>query len=248
MNCQVFSGFAITTVGSSHLAIDTPCVIFRNSTFTATGDWFAILNLTSTARFVEVVNSTFDGGQYHVRGIQADYGSVTVSGSKFQRFGDAAIEMSDRSFTRTLTVTDSYFFEENGWPRNQHVDGIQMNAGLRAVIRNNTILVTPYGATLGDTSYVSNSAIGIGTALGDIGAVEIDHNLMAGGGYLIYVQGKDYVWRDTVSITNNVFDTRYTPRGAIWGALYPGQLPPQLTWSGNTWNQNTPCTLSDALR
>ncbi len=247
MSCRVYDRFSITTVGMQTMYVDSPCVIFSRSRFTATGDWFAIVNTSSTVQYLEISDSEFDGGPYHVRGVQADNGDLTVLRSEFTRFGNAAVEMTDRSTTRTLSVSDSYFFEPGGWPHDQHVDGIQMNAGGSAVIRNNTVIITPYGGTAGDTSYVSNATIGIGTALGDIGSVTIDHNLLAGGGFLIYVQDKAYTWRGSATVSGNVFDRRFGPNGAIWGPLYPTDVAPQLVWNANFWDAASECPLAEAL-
>ena len=247
MSCKVFDRFDIAITSATTMYIDSPCVVFTRTRFSTTADWFTIIQASSDMQYLEVSDSDFDGGPYHVRGILADYGSVTVLRSEFTRFGNAGVEVTDRSATRTMTVTDSYFYEPGGWPRDQHVDGIQMNAGGSAIIRNNTIIVNPYGATVGDTSYVSTSAIGIGTALGSIGSVTIDHNLLAGGGFVIYVQNKSYTWTGTTTITGNVFDRRYGSESGIWGPLYPSQLPPGLVWSDNYWDSVSECSLFDAL-
>lgn len=247
MSCRVYDRYAVTITTTTTLYIDSPCVVFTRSRFTTSADWFTIIQASSDMQYLEVSDSDFDGGPYHVRGILADYGSVTVLRSEFTRFGNAGVEVTDRSATRTMTVTDSYFYEPGGWPRDQHVDGIQMNAGGAAVIRNNTILVSQYGATIGDTSYVSTSAIGIGTALGSIGSVTIDHNLLGGGGFVIYVQNKSYTWTGATTITGNVFDRRFGPESGIWGPLYPSQLPPNLVWSGNYWDSASECSLIQAL-
>ncbi len=174
---------------------------------------------------------------------------MVVTSSKFTRFGEAGIEMNNRSGTASLTVLDSYFSETGGWPQADHVDGIQIGAAKNVTIRHNTVLVQPFGGTPGDTSYVSNSALGLWAELGDVtGTVTVEGNLLAGGGRVIYIEQKaPYAWRGPVSILNNVFDQRFGPKGGIWGPLAPLGLPAQLTWFGNTWSGGAALSLNDAL-
>ena len=108
---------------------------------------------------------------------------MVVTSSNFTRFGQAGIEMNNRSGTASLTVQDSYFAEIPGWPQPYHVDGIQVGAGENVTIQHNTVLVPQYGGSQGDTSYVSNSVLGLWAELGNVtGTVTVEGNLLAGGG------------------------------------------------------------------
>ena len=247
--CDVYDGFRFELEGDRQMRVVGPCVVVRNSWFSSTSDVSALLTQTESSGLLVVERSTFDGGPFHVRGVQGDFADLRVSDSAFFRFGNAAIEMNDRSATATLTVEGCYLFETTGWPRDQHVDGVQMDAGGAVVVRNTTILITPFGDPGGaeDYDYVSNSAIGVGATLGDIGTVLLEGNLLAGGGRLIYLQQKDYRFTGDVTVLDNVFDQRWYPAGAIWGPLHPDGLPEGLVWEGNRLGDGTPVDLAGAL-
>ena len=247
--CDVYDGFRFELEGDRQLRVTGPCVVVRNSWLSTTGDVSALLTQTEDNGLLVVESSTFDGGPSHVRGVQGDFADLRVSDSAFFRFGNAAIEMNDRSAIATLTVEGCYLYETTGWPRDQHVDGVQMDAGGRLVVRGTTILVTPFGDPGGavDYDYVSNSAIGVGATLGDIGTVLLEGNLLAGGGRLIYLQQKDFRFTGTVEVRDNVFDQRYFPAGAIWGPLHPEGLPAGLVWEGNRLGDGTAVDLQTAL-
>jgi hypothetical protein len=202
----------------------------------------------NTNQLLVIENSDFDGGPYHERGVEGDASDIVIRQGEFTRFGEAAVEMNNRSGTASLTVEDSYFYEPKGWNRIDHVDGIQVDAARNVTVHHNTVLIEPYGGAAGDTSYVSNSAVGLWAALGDVtGTVVVDHNLLAGGGYVVYLEQKSPDrWLGPVSVTNNVFDTRFGPSGGAWGPLYPNGLPSQLTWASNTWSNGVSLSLAQA--
>jgi len=247
MTCLVFDGYLVSLSGSQALIVDSPCVVFRRSRFITSGDTHSMVNAASASKYLEVGFSDFDGGQWHTRGIQSDYASMFIHHSEFTRFGNAAVEMNDRSGKSTMTVENSYFYEPPGWQKAAHADGIQMSAGGGASIRNNTIIIEPFGGAVGDYSYISNSAIGIGTSLGNIGAVAIDHNLISGGGYSVYVQDKEYSFTSSVSVTNNVFSRQLSTTCGVWGPLFPRDIAPGLVWTNNTWDAGEVMTLQEAL-
>lgn len=245
--CQVFDGYLVSLSGSQTLAVDTTCAIFRNSRFLTTGDTQAMIIGNRSASFIEVWRSDFDGGPNHVRGVQSDYATMAILESEFYRFGNAAVEMNNRDQTATLTVEDCYMYQGKGWPRPQHADGVQMSAGGGIFVRNNTILMELFGGANGDYSYVSNSAVGIGTSLGRIGTVVIDHNRLAGGGYVVYVEEKSYSFTGSITITNNDFDLMFSPNSGIWGPLFPNSVPSGVEWSGNSYDLIYPISLQYAL-
>lgn len=251
-SCKIFDGYLVSLSGGSYLQVDSPCVVFRHSRFETSGvvsNTSAIVQQSGSNNYMGFDWCDFDGGPSHQRGVQGDHSDIVITHSKFARFGQAGVEMNNRSGTASLTVEGSYFNETPGWPRSYHVDGIQVGGAENVTIRHNTVLVTPYGGTPGDTSYVSNSALGLWAELGNVtGAVTVEQNLLAGGGRTIYIEQKSpYSWQGPVSIANNVFDQRFGANGAIWGPLYPRGLPADLTWVGNTWSDGSALTLSDAL-
>ena len=244
MTCVVFDGYLLSMSGGQYLSVDSPCVVLRRSRVTTSGQVSnsnAIVQPTSANRLLLVERSDFDGGPFHQRGIEGDDSDITVSLSEFTRFGNSGVEMNNRSGSTSLTVEDSYFYEPNGWNPTDHVDGIQVGGGRNVTIRHNTVLIEPFGGTAGDTGYVSNSALGLWAELGDVtGAVVVDHNLLAGGGFVVYLEQKSpYRWLGPVTVTNNVFDLRFGPNSGVWGTLYGTGLPSQLVWTGNTTSTGT---------
>lgn len=119
-----------------------------------------------------------------------------------------------------------------------------MGAGKDFIARRNTIHIEPYGATDGDTNYVSNSCIGLWAELGDVtGTVLIEGNHLAGGGCLMYIEQKaGFRFKGSVTVSGNVFDrTRFPALGgnaAIWHDVAPLGNPP-LTWTGNKYEDGT---------
>lgn len=252
MTYKVFSGYLFDSgTSGNYFYIDDPYVLFENVRFTTSGlvsNTSAMLQQSASSVGLVVQTSDFDGGPNHQRGIQADYG-ITVTSSEFTRFGNAAVEMNNRNGAGSLDVENSYLYEPKGWNRADHTDGIQVGGGKNITIRNNTVLIQPYGQTEGDTSYVSNSALGLWAELGNVtGTVVVNHNLIAGGGRVVYLQQKSpYSWQGPVIVSDNVFDLCFTSKGGVWGPLYPSGLPSQLTWTGNTWSNSAPLSLNDAL-
>ncbi len=252
MNCKVFDGYLVALSGGSYLQVDSPCAVFRNSRFQTSGvvsNTSAMVQQGGANNYLGVAGCDFDGGPSHQRGLQGDYADIVVTSSDFSRFGQAGVEMNNRSGTASLTVEDSYFNEIGGWPQSYHVDGIQVGGGQNVTIRHNTVLIQPYGGAPGDTSYVSNSALGLWAELGNVtGTVQVDGNLLGGGGRVIYIEQKaPYSWMGPVSIVNNVFDQRFGPNGGIWGPLAAVGLPSLLNWSGNSWSGGASLSLNDAL-
>src|SRR4029079_9019102 len=124
----------------------------------------------------------------------------------------------------------------------------QVGGGRNVTIVNNTVLITPYGGADGDFDYVSNSALGLWAELGNVvGTVLVDHNHLAGGGRIMYLEQKSpFEWQGPVVVTNNMFDRALTEHGGIWGVLFPDGLPDNLTWTDNTWEDGTPVSLDAA--
>jgi hypothetical protein len=244
--CQLFEGLEVELADTGdYLYVDSPCVILRNCRFSTTGEVSntgAMVQQAEENNLLVVENSEFDGGPRHQRGLQADYSTAVVTGSRFTRFGNAGVEMNNRDVDADLTVEDSFFLETGGWDREDHVDGIQVGGARDVTIRDNTVLVQAFGAEDGDESYVSNSALGLWAEAGDVaGSVIIDHNLLGGGGQVIYLESKNgFTFRGAVTVVANVFDRRYSRLGGIWGVLAQNNVPRSLSWNDNTWDDGTP--------
>jgi hypothetical protein len=216
-------------------------VVFRNSRFrtgAAVSNTGALVQQAQENQLLIIEQSDFDGGPAHQRGVQANYSDLIVRNSRFTRFGNAGVEFDNSSANADLEVVDSYLEETSGWNPDDHVDGIQVGAARNVTIRDNTVLVPSFGDDRKDTSYVSNSALGIWAEEGDVtGTVTIQHNVLGGGGKVIYLQQKPpYSFDGAVSVTDNVIATRYSARGGIWGVLYATGLPANLQWSANVFD------------
>jgi hypothetical protein len=250
--CDVYDGFDVDFADSGdYVYVDRPCVVFRNSRFRTTAsvsNTSALVQQAAANQRLIIEHCDFDGGPLHQRGIQADYADVVVRSSRFVRFGNAGVELDADSGTANLEVTDSYFEETPGWNRDDHVDGIQVGAGHNVTIRDNTVLIAAYGETPGDTDYVSNSALGIWAELGDVtGAVTISHNVLGGGGKVIYLQQKPpYRFAGSVSVSDNVIVRRYSALGGIWGVLEADGLPADLHWERNAFDNGSDIPLKAA--
>lgn len=253
-SCRVFDGylFDFGTTGD-FLYVDDPCVVFRDVQIRTTGlvsNTSAMVQQAAENERLEVTRSEFDGGPQHQRGIQADQGDLVVTDSSFVRFGNAAIEMNDSTATHSFTVTGNYLYESGGWNPDDHVDGVQLGGGGAVTIRWNTVLIEPYGdAGERNEDYVSNSALGLWAEVGDVaGPVIVEHNLLGGGGQVIYLQQKDsFRFTGPVVVRNNTIDRRFAPLGGIWGTLFPLGLPSSLTWTNNTYEDESSINLQMAL-
>ena len=104
-----------------------------------------------------------------------------------------------------FTIQDNYLHSFTTLAANGHIDGIQTEGAKNGVIRHNTI----------DVSQDQDSAIAIWNGRKDAANIQVDHNLMAGGGFAVYAE--DYSPSEanpaggytvtSVSFTNNVFST-----------------------------------------
>ena len=111
MSCKIFTGYLVSLSGGSYLYVDSPCVVFRNSRFQTSGvvsNGSAMVQQGGGNKYLGVAWCDFDGGPSHQRGLQGDQADMVVTSSNFTRFGQAGIEMNNRSGTASLTVQDSY--------------------------------------------------------------------------------------------------------------------------------------------
>lgn len=252
LNCKVFEDidFDFGTSGG-YLYVDDPCVLFRSDRFTtsaAVSNTGAMVQQAQENHLLVVERSDFDGGPHHQRGVQGDYADIVVHDSRFTRFGNAAVEMNNREGTASFEMQRNYLYETGGWAPDDHVDGFQVGASGRVDILSNTVLVTPFGGKAGDLDYVSNSALGLWAEAGNVtGPVNVEGNLLAGGGKLMYLQQKaNFRFDQLVRVVGNTFDRRFTAAGGIWGVLADDGLPSRLDWTDNTWEDGSPVALVTA--
>lgn len=221
---------------------------FENCLFVSTGlvsNTSAMVQANSVAKNALIFDHcSFDGGPYHNRNAQSDYG-LKVYSANCTRFGNAAFEMNNRDGTADMEVRDSYLFEPKGWQPADHTDGIQVGGGRNVTIVNNTVRVTSHNTDGG----ASNSCLGLWAELGNVtGTVLVDHCLLSGGGKIMYLEQKSpYSWQGQVTVQNNTFSREFESHGGIWGVLYPSGLPSKLAWLNNVWDDGTAVSLAQAV-
>lgn len=233
-------------------------VLIRNSQFIGHGipsNTMALIQEADSGATVRFDNIDINANGY-ARGINSDNANIIVNNSKFINTSDAAVEKNDRNMRTDMTVTNSYIAVDCTWLKNDpgsHTDGVQWGGARNIVIRNNTILIDPCLANFKATGIASDAAVAGWAELGNVDTSVVDHNLLAGGGYTVYMQIKDSFKWNSASFTNNVLDRRYgggdgKPLGStsgIWGVLFPDGIPSNLTWSGNTWDNGNDIPLVD---
>lgn len=131
-----------------------------------------------------------------------------------------------------FVIQDNWLHAFTTAAANGHVDGIQTEGAKHGVIRHNSIDVTQ-----GQTS-----AIALWNGRKSTDDVQVDHNLIAGGGFSVYVE--DYSPSESspaggytvtnVSLTGNVFSTVHFACVGYWGVWFPRGAPSDgWTRSGN---------------
>lgn len=192
-------------------------VVFRNCRIVYTGALdagFTIVNIATGVTGTRFEHCEIDGQSKIARAIKGIDG-VTVVACNIHHTGNA-VEVADK-----VSVTDSYLhdiFTPAGldW----HADGIQTGETVSDIlVQHNTILLT--GAETGAINI-------IGAASDTMTNVLVDNNLMAGGGYTVYL-GAGHM--TNVRATNNRFSTRYFPNVGQWNIWYEQWTP---TRTGNT--------------
>lgn len=259
---KVIDGYSFDMPATQYFSLSgSGNVLIRNSQFIGHGipsNTMALIQEADSGATVRFDNIDVNANGY-ARGINSDAANIIVNNSKFTNTSDAAVEKNDRNMKTDMTVTNSYVSVDCSWEAHDpksHTDGIQWGGARNVVVRNNTILIDSCLSYASNGGEPSDAAIAGWAELGNVGTSIVDHNLLAGGGFTVYQQIKDsYTW-GSAAVTNNVFDRRYgggdgKPLGStsgIWGPLYTGGLPSNFTWSGNTWDNGAPLSLSDAMK
>lgn len=195
------------------------CVI-RNCQFNATG--FHTIYQTGSHTGLLIEKCTFDGHKVnssHSDFTYADEGLMTIQNNSFFDSGNDHINTVGG-------VIQKNFMSGGGYSTGAHTDGISIHESFNntlLITKNYLDLVTPVDAAVPDI----NSAVKIVAVFGDIDGVIVDQNILLGGGYTIYVQSGVPYYATNVDVVSNYIGLGH------WGDLYPGQLPPDLTYTGN---------------
>ncbi|MFR0355631.1 hypothetical protein [Streptomyces sediminimaris] len=117
----------------------------------------------------------------------------------------------------------------------QHTDAVISGGGNtgKLVIRHNTLL-NPVGVDRG-----ASASIGLFADTGHVSNTVIDGNLLAGGAYALYGGGDG---AGGITVTDNVFSTRYHPNSGVYGSVTAWNPGPGNVWRGNRYADGTPVT------
>ena len=126
-------------------------------------------------------------------------------------------------------------FRNNGgeW---QHTDAVISGGGNKGklIIRHNTLL-NPVAVDRG-----ASAAVGLFADTGHVSNTVIDGNLLAGGAYALYGGGDGATG---ITVTNNVFSTRYHRYSGVYGAVTAWNAGGSgNVWRGNRYSDGTPIT------
>lgn len=191
------------------LTIKTRGVTIENCRITTgnSWDWYAVLTAGDTI----IQDCTINGGN-----VNAGQNGINGSG-KFFRNNIFNTENGIAPGSNTL-IQDNYIHDFMA-PGAPHYDGIQIDGGQSNVsIRHNTIV----------NQWPQTSAVMINNWAGPISNIEIDENLLIGGGYTVYVDGHfNNNPISGVSITNNHLG------GGRWGNTSFNKTSPIYTGNAN---------------
>lgn len=167
--------------------INAPNVTLKDSRITVTS--YAVVKIADV-RGVTVQNCTIDGVGTNNDGSNGIQGTGT-----FLRNNIFNVENGITVDGSGSTLIQDNFIHDLLASGSPHYDGIQIDGGIADVeIRHNTII----------NFHIQTSAIMIDNYYGPISNIKVDNNVLAGGGYTIYVDGhfNKHPISD-VSITNN---------------------------------------------
>jgi hypothetical protein len=222
----VIKGQDIT--GSLDIYADDVTII--DSKITST-NWWGV-NLRPGFKGLKILHTTITA----VPGKGPDNGGVNYAVSNM---GTSSIEVGwcDISvFGNALSMGQGYLHDNyvhdlvpfvNNDGEWQHTDAVISGGGGkgRLVIRHNTLLnATPIKKG-------ASAAVGLFSDTGHVSNTVVDDNLLAGGAYALYGGGDGATG---ITVTNNVFSTRYHRNSGVYGAV--------TAWNaegaGNVWRGN----------
>lgn len=234
-NTGVPAGTMLSTYsGSLNINADNTVITGKKITLT---DSFRI-----SAKNVVIKDCYIDAG-HNYWAVMVDSGNVTIQDSEIVGSDAAAVATDNGSYTLNRVNIHDWHGDgmklgddvtvENSWihdattQNGQHADGMQLQGGAsNVVIRHNRIDPLEDG---------SDAAVFIKNDLGPnntVGPVVVDHNLLGGGGFTLYVyKGSSGLAQGGVSVTNNRF-----LRDGYYGPVATNI--PVATWSGNVYDDN----------
>lgn len=119
--------------------------------------------------------------------------------------------------TRNVVIEDNYVHDFGSVDPEQHADGIQSaNETPDLRVHHNSVFLN---AVTGGTGALM---------LWGTGNSSVTDNLVAGGGYTLYLDGP-------MVITGNRISTKFSERSGEYGPVYPSQNLADATWSDNRW-------------
>ncbi|MFD8388632.1 hypothetical protein ACFV2N_05325 [Streptomyces sp. NPDC059680] len=159
--------------------------------------------------------------------------SVEVGWCDVSVFGNA-LSMG-QGYLHDNYVHDLVPFRNNGgeW---QHTDAVISGGGTKGklIIRHNTLL-NPVSVDRG-----ASAALGLFADTGHVSDTVVDGNLLAGGAYALYGGGAGATG---ITVTNNVFSTRYHRNSGVYGAVTAWNARgPGNVWRNNRFSGGTPVT------
>ncbi|MEV0181898.1 hypothetical protein AB0I54_21780 [Streptomyces sp. NPDC050625] len=159
--------------------------------------------------------------------------SIEVGWSDISVFGNA-LSMG-QGYIHDNYVHDLVPFRNTGgeW---QHTDAVISGGGNkgRLIIRHNTLL-NPVAVDRG-----ASASIGLFSDTGHVSNTVVDGNLLAGGAYALYGGGDGATG---ITVTNNVFSTRYHRNAGHYGAVTAWNADGAgNVWRGNRFSDGTPIT------
>ena len=162
---------------------------------------------------------TLDGSNRTHAGIWDEGTSVVARSNNILGVNDGIFIWDADNFT----LQDNYLHAFTTEASNGHIDGFQTEGASHGVIRHNTF----------DITQGQNAAVSVWDSRRNSDDIAIDGNLMAGGGFTVYVE--DYSPSETspaggfsvtnVRITNNLFSNVHFPCVGNWGVWYTRGAP-----------------------
>ena len=171
-------------------------------------------NPSALGRLTAGIDTDTNGGATTMTGLVIDHCNIY-----WGRIG-----LNTDTDTVSVTITNNYFHDVTYYPNDHSENMINGTNSSNVVIANNTIL-----NPLSQTATIGSHTTGFSN-------VSVTGNLIAGGGYAVYLGDTDSV---NVVVTGNYFSTMYFPNCGLFGAAYPTSPPPYGSggnvWSGNVW-------------
>jgi chitodextrinase len=212
---QVIQNVVINT--SSGLTVTANNVTFRNCKiiYSGSGRFDTGLIEANPVTGLVVDHCEIDGKGVVKDGIHGG-DNFTVSGCNIHGVGNG-VEAGSAFTVKESYIWDIYTPQGYDW----HADGVQgWDGASNMVVDHNTILMPT-------SNFVSGVVDFVGTTPQSNNLVQ--HNLLAGGGYTVYVGSTTS--NSNVRVLNNHYSTRYFPKVGVYDIYYP--VAGGVTVSGN---------------